>query len=105
MSYWYWIGSADSCGNDYFRVKIGASTVYTHNLCSSTATGGWVNKKIDLNAYAGQTVLLRFEVTTNGSNNSNMFLDDVSFVATLADIASPSSKVPVEIDAAATRKQ
>ena len=105
LSYWYWIGSADSCGNDYFRVKIGASTVYTHNLCSSTATGGWVNKKIDLNAYAGQTVLLRFEVTTNGSNNSNMFLDDVSFVATLADIASPSSKVPVEIDAAATRKQ
>ncbi|MBN1371976.1 MAG: S8 family serine peptidase [Anaerolineaceae bacterium] len=101
LSYWYRITSTDSCGYDYFSVKIGSSTVYTHNLCSPNATDGWVNKKIDLSAYAGQTVSLGFEVTTNESLNSNLFLDDVTFVATLADVVTAPEALPVEFNAAA----
>ena len=54
----------------------------TVDLCSSNNTGGWVQKSINLSAYAGQTVTLQIRAATDGSLNSNWFIDDVSFQST-----------------------
>jgi len=83
LHYWYWIGSNESCGYyDYFRVAANSTVVMTQDLCATNNTGGWVENSIDLSAYAGSSVILVFDVRTNSSNNSNLFLDDVSFEVT-----------------------
>jgi len=82
LHYWYWIGSEDVCGYDYFRIKVGSTTVRTKDLCDPQNTGGWVEGVLNLSSYAGTTNTLKFEVTTDGSGNSNLFFDDVSFSGT-----------------------
>ncbi|MBN2549690.1 MAG: hypothetical protein JXB15_11060 [Anaerolineales bacterium] len=81
LHFWLWIASADACGNDFGWVRVNGATVATYNLCSNQATGSWVEKVIDLSAYAGQLISLEFRVETNDSLNSNMFVDDVSFTS------------------------
>ncbi len=81
LSYWHWIDSADLCNYDFAYVKVNGTSVHTYNLCSSTNTGGWVQKTVNLASYSGQTVMVRVEVTTDGSLTSNLFLDDFSFQA------------------------
>ena len=82
LHFWYWIGSEDSCGNDYFRVKINGVEKLSNDLCAAKNTGGWVERVVDLSAFTGSTVTLMFEVMTNSSLNSNLFLDDVSMSTT-----------------------
>jgi hypothetical protein len=79
LAYWQWIASADSCGFDYGGVLVNGTPVNVYNLCSSANTGGWVKHVVNLSAYAGQNVVLQIRVETNGSNNSNLFVDDVAF--------------------------
>jgi hypothetical protein len=79
LHFWYWIGSGDTvCGDDIFRLKINNSEVTKQDLCTSTNTSGWVERVVNLSSYAGSTVTLMFEVTTDDVYNSNLFLDDVS---------------------------
>ena len=41
-------------------------------------SGGWVQEKIDLSAYAGETVMLRFEyVTDDATNQTGLAIDDI----------------------------
>ncbi len=80
LSYWHWAASAETeCTFDFAFVRVNGSTVDTFGLCSSTNTGGWVKRTIDLAAYAGQTVQLQFRAETDFSVNSNWFIDDVAF--------------------------
>jgi immune inhibitor A len=45
-------------------------------------TGGWIEESIDLSAYAGQSIWLRFEYVTDAAvNGEGLLLDDVSFPA------------------------
>ena len=84
LVYWHWIASADICGNDFGRVLINGSVVDEYNLCSSANTYGWVSHSVNLSAYAGQSVTLQIRGQTNGSNNSNLIVDDVSLQASAA---------------------
>lgn len=83
LHHWYWIGSEDVCGYDFAYVKVNGSTLKTYNLCSSNNTSGWVQDTLDLNAYAGSNIALQFEVATDGSLNSNFFVDDISIGTSL----------------------
>ena len=78
LHFWYWIGSEDYCGYDYFRLKVNSNVLTQSDLCSSTSTSGWVERVVNLSAYASSTVTLMFEVTLDDVFNSNFFLDDVS---------------------------
>jgi serine protease len=82
LAYWHWIASADYCGYDFARVRINGTNVHSYDLCESANTGGWVKKVVNLSAYANQTVTLQVRVETDGSLNSNLFLDDFAFQAT-----------------------
>jgi immune inhibitor A len=45
-------------------------------------SGGWIEETIDLSAYAGQSIWLRFEYVTDAAvNGEGLLLDDVSFPA------------------------
>lgn len=97
LSYWAWIASADYCGYDFGGVMVNSNVANVFNLCQSTSTGGWVRRTVNLSAYAGQTVWLQLRAETDGSLNSNLFIDDVSFTNTAASVT-----VPVELVAPAT---
>lgn len=81
LSYWVWIRSEDICGYDYGGVLVNSTVVNRFNLCSSSATSGWVRRTVSLGAYVGQTVALQLRVETDGSLYSNLFIDDVSLVS------------------------
>jgi len=81
LTFYHWISSGDTCGFDYGYVSINGVNRDTLNLCSSENTSGWVPRSINLSAFAGQTVSLEFRSTTDSTNNSNWFIDDVSFRA------------------------
>ena len=89
LSFWAWIASADVCGYDFGGVLVNSTVVNQFNLCSSTATGGWVRRTVNLSAYAGQTVALQLRVETDASLNSNLFIDDVSLTNAVADVNLP----------------
>lgn len=84
LAFYHWVGSNDSCGYDKARVMIDNILLLPADLCQAYNTGGWVRVSLNLSAYAGQTVKLKFEVITDGSLNSNWFIDDVSFVSMMA---------------------
>jgi uncharacterized repeat protein (TIGR01451 family) len=81
LAYYHWIGSEDFCGYDYGGVVVNGTDVDVYDLCEDNNTGGWAKHVVNLSAYAGQSVQLRIRATTDGSLNSNLFIDDVSFQA------------------------
>ena len=82
LTYYHWISSTDWCGYDFATLSIDGFTVSSYDLCSSTSTGGWVKKSINLSSYAGKAVLLRIGIENDYSLTSSLFLDNISFSAT-----------------------
>ena len=54
-------------------------TVQTLNNTSTRNT--WVKTTFDMAAYKGQTVRVQFRATTNTTNVTNFFVDDVSLMS------------------------
>ena len=76
--FWYYAASEDVCGYDFFRVRVNSSEIFNISLCSNNNTGGWSQAVLNLAGMVGTGKTITFEVTTDGSLNSNLFLDDVS---------------------------
>jgi hypothetical protein len=86
---WYIIGSQETvCGNDIGYISIDSNTVYTWNLCNANNNTDWVELTIDLSAYDGTVGHLVIAVVTNGSLNTNLFIDDVSLGGAFTDVSS-----------------
>lgn len=86
LVFWYLIASQDACGYDFFRLRINQSEVLSFELCSANNTTSWVQRGVNLSAFAGQTVTVDFRVMTDESLNSNFFLDDVSLQSGAPDV-------------------
>jgi hypothetical protein len=81
LQYWQWIVSDDpDCSKDEAEVLIDALVLAQFNLCQSVNTLNWEMQRIDLSAYTGQLVNLKFLVTTDaiGGTTSSLYLDDIS---------------------------
>jgi len=89
LSYWAWIASEDMCGYDFGGVIVNSTVASVFDLCTNTSTGGWVRRTVNLGAYAGQTVALQLRVETDGSLNSNLFIDDVSLTNVAGSVNLP----------------
>ncbi len=76
--FWYYAASEDVCGYDFFRVRVNSSEIFNISLCSNNNTGGWSQAVLNLAGMVGTGKTITFEVTTDGSLNSNLFLDDIS---------------------------
>ena len=112
LHYWFYSESDDICTFDYFKVFVGGAVELSETLCYSNATNGWIHRPVDLSAYAGTTQTIRFMVSTDATNNSNVFLDDISFETStaLSSSAVNGSSDPLPVDGSAserlkTRKQ
>ena len=91
LTFYYWIDSEDFCGYDFGGVIINnAVVVDLFDLCTSTNTGGWVARTVNLGAYANQSINIQIRAETDNSLNSNLFVDDVALGLTLLDMASPA---------------
>ncbi len=86
LTYWQRIESDDFCGSDYglnydyVQVFINGTQVDKYDLCTTTSTVDWVSHNVDLTNYVGQSVTLQIRVTTDDTNISNLFLDDVNLM-------------------------
>ncbi len=90
LTFYYRIGSQGSCGVDYAEVRVNDDVVAEYDLCNDNLTTDWVAETISLSRYAGQTVSLEFFAETDDTDNSNFFVDDVSFTGTtIAPTATP----------------
>jgi fibronectin type 3 domain-containing protein len=105
LHFWIWIASEDTCGNDYFYLKINGTNVAYANLCQDNNTGGWGSVVWDLSPYSEQTITLMFEVTTNSSLNSNLFLDDVSLSSSSTAATSDPIQGEVILDVSMDKHQ
>ena len=78
LQFFKWMQSDEyACAWDFASIRVNTVEIYNTGLCGND--GGWVLQNVSLSAYIGQTVTLEFLVTTDPQNNSNWFLDDISF--------------------------
>lgn len=82
LTYWYLLDSSDLCGYDFGGVEINGTPPSGHNydLCTTTNTGSsWIEASpIDLLSLAGTSPTISFFTTTDESNGSSLFVDDVT---------------------------
>jgi hypothetical protein len=81
LQYWTWIVSDDpDCSKDEAKVLVNSILLSHMNLCQSASNEKWEMQTLDLSGYAGQSVNLKFLVTTDAGEEtiSNLFLDDIS---------------------------
>jgi hypothetical protein len=81
LVYWHWVDSRFDCDDSFGGVVINETYVDYYLLCSDTDTGGWVKRTVDLNAFAGQTVVLWVFSRTEVDNYSSLYIDAVSIHA------------------------
>ncbi len=78
LVYWLHIDTDESGSRAYdrFTVKAGGTTLAT--LSNVNAGSGYVQRSVDLSAYAGQTVTLTFTATEDYTLQTGFLLDDVA---------------------------
>jgi hypothetical protein len=84
LSYWWYMTSTDSTSvaNDFLTValyRLNGQLMRSLRVKSNTSSRGqWVRETIDLSRSAGRTVKLRFSATTNVSNPTYFYIDDIT---------------------------
>lgn len=88
LSYWVWVRSTEqACGNDIGGAAVGSAAHDTLVLCAANQTDRWVQRSLDLSAYAGSMVTIEFSVssfsadTPGITHNSVLYIDDVGWRA------------------------
>jgi hypothetical protein len=89
ISYWVWVASKDSCGNDIGGLGLAYGEdqfegLDGYQLCEDNSTGGWINRVVSAEDFVGQQVELWILAETDAWLNSNLFVDDVGFVSNSA---------------------
>lgn len=81
LQYWQWIDSDEpDCSKDEAEVLVEALVLLHFNLCQSSHAPLWEKRTLDLSAYSGQLVNLKFLVITDAvvGTISSLYLDDIS---------------------------
>ncbi len=78
LRYHYLITGDATCGRTFAVVQIGDTTVSRHDLCHNTG-GSYKIESINLSAFAGQTVRIRFEAAdSSGASLPRIRVDNVT---------------------------
>jgi hypothetical protein len=81
LQYWQWIVSEDpDCSKDEAEVLVDSIVLTRMNLCQSSINTKWEMQILDLSAYSGRVVNLKFLATTDAGEStiSSLYLDDIS---------------------------
>ncbi len=87
LNYWnsFFTQETGPTARDFFTATLqnssGVALATLDTADNTTSASAWSQASHDLAAYAGQTVRVHFQVTTNGSNSSDVSVDDVSLQA------------------------
>ncbi len=82
LAYWQWVDSAETgCHYDIASIWVNGNVEDAYGLCAALETNAWTRRTVDLSAFAGQSINLRLQVTTDSNLNSSLYLDDVAFEA------------------------
>ena len=83
LSLWWYVQTQEQVHpSDFLTVTVRDTSNNTLALLETISDGSpelvWIKSTHDLAAYAGQTVRIGFHVTTDMSNGTSFFIDDVS---------------------------
>lgn len=84
LAYWWYLTTQETGTRsyDYMYVRLyntSGSLIATLRTRSNTASkNAWYQDTLGLSSYAGQTVRLQFDVTTNSSRTTTFYVDDIS---------------------------
>jgi hypothetical protein len=81
LAFWHWLDWPFACqgaSGAEAQILVNQTTVYQTDVCEDTDTGGWVQQTVDLGTFAGQTVDLRLQMTTESNSFANWYLDDIT---------------------------
>jgi len=80
MTYWVWISTSQTSSSpiDTLRLTANGVSVQTLSNASSIANQGYVKETVDLSAYAGKTVALKFTGAQATSVTTSFLLDDIA---------------------------
>jgi hypothetical protein len=78
LVYYTRIDSTEKCGFDNATVQVNDVTVNQLELCKDTSGDEWQANVLDLSAFRNQTIALKFEAATDGSQPSSLMIDDVA---------------------------
>lgn len=84
LAFWYWIDWPFSCqgaSGAVATVWLDQTMIHQTDVCEDTDSGGWAQRVLDVSAFAGQTVDLRFQLITGVTSYANLYLDDVRLQA------------------------
>ena len=104
FSFWYDSDTQDSgttCHDNFYariRTSAGATITTPVTLCNYPATNGWVQKTVDvttaLTPYAGQSVQVYFQGTSDATLTTDFFVDDVTLTATTSSSGTSPTPTP-----------
>ncbi len=81
LSFWllsYRPSADDPTPDDYFRVLVNSTVIYSRNMTRANDTyPNWLQVTLNLSAYAGSTVQLRFTGVSNGALTGNVLVDEI----------------------------
>ena len=81
LHFWYYANSTDVCNYDTFSVGVNGTAIMTMNLCEPNNTNGWIEMVVNLSGYVGSNQWVYFNVLTDSSYSSSVFLDDISLTS------------------------
>ncbi len=108
VQYWYSIRTnetsttiaSDTMTVAVYSVATGLKLATLASYSNLTTTPGWVQSaQFDVTAYKGQTIRLQFSATTNATNTTSFFIDDVSLTASLAGSGTQAQSISFTLTA------
>ncbi|HET7730000.1 MAG TPA: choice-of-anchor J domain-containing protein, partial [Usitatibacter sp.] len=92
LQFWYRIGTNETVPGDWDIMSVTIASASSGTVLATVtsfsnqhATNGWTQSSMfDLSAFAGQTVRLRFAVSTDSSDSTSFRVDDVSVTGSSA---------------------
>jgi len=92
LLYSYKIASEDWPRFDYAYLLVNDTVLRTYMLCSECNTNGFVQGSVNLSAYAGQLITLKFRFKSDNSLTSNFFVDNLRFApAGFVELVDPNT--------------
>ena len=77
LTFWHKLLYFD-CGADVFHVKVNGSVFQTIDICTTNGATDWEREIVDLSAYKGTTPTVKIELICNATNDTWVYLDDIS---------------------------
>jgi hypothetical protein len=81
LSFRTWITTSESGTTAYDRLNVQANGTTLKTFSNASTKGSWIASSVDLSAYAGQTITLKFQAVNDSTLPTSFYVDVVSVLA------------------------